>query len=187
MSPHELKENPKNWRKHPAAQAAGLNGVLEEVGWVQSVILNQRTGRLIDGHLRIELALKNNEKAVPVTVVDLSEAEEDAILASFDPISAMAKVNHEALAALISSITTTNPAVKDLIDRIKKASCIPSKMDGGDNAAKETDTGGIEVGDLFKLGNHRLMCGSSADPDHLKILAGGEARSEEHTSELQSR
>ena len=146
--------------------------MLEEVGWVQSVILNQRTGRLIDGHLRIELAIKNHEESVPVTVVDLSEAEEDAILASFDPISAMAKCNHEALAALISGIKTTNPAVKDLIDRIKKASCIPSKLDGGDAAAKETDTGGIKIGDVFKLGNHRLMCGSSADPDHLKILAG---------------
>lgn len=105
-------------------------------------------------------------------VVELTEEEENAILASFDPISAMAKCNHEALAALIAGITTTNPEVKDLIDRIKKQRCIPSKMDGDDPAVLAKDGSGIVPGDVFILGEHRLMCGSSADPEHVKMLFG---------------
>jgi len=50
-----------------------MAGVLEEVGVVQGVVWNQRTGRLVDGHLRLELAKKRGEKTVVATVVDLSE------------------------------------------------------------------------------------------------------------------
>lgn len=168
MSPQELKANPKNWRKHPKAQAEGLDGVLTEIGWVQNVILNRTTGHLIDGHLRIELAIRNRESQVPVTVVELSQEEEDTVLATIDPITTMAKVNHEALAALIAGITTTSPAVADLIDRIKKNSCI--QQYGKDDTVVNEGNTHVKQGDIFKLGDHRLMCGSSADKDNLATL-----------------
>lgn len=138
---------------------------------MQSVILNQRTGRLIDGHLRVELAIKGGEREVPVVVVDLSEEEENQILATFDPISAMAKVNHEGLAKLIGSITSTNPEVKDLIERIRKQACIPSMLKGD---AVLTPDGESEVkeGDVYRIGEHLLMCGSSASQEHMKRLVG---------------
>jgi DNA modification methylase len=173
MSPQELKAHPKNWRKHPRAQAEGLDGVLNEVGWVQNVILNQRTGRLLDGHLRIELALKNHENEVPVTVVDLSEEEEEKVLVTLDPLSAMAKINHSQLEAIIMGIKTTNPAVADLIERIKKNSCIAHfDREGNPRDASQTD---IMVGDVFTLGNHRIMCGDSTDKSHVEILMDGRA------------
>lgn len=87
MKVSDLKANPKNWRKHPTAQQNALAGVLDEVGWVTQVIWNRRTGHLIDGHLRVDIAAKRNEKTVPVNVVDLSEEEEAMILATFDPTS----------------------------------------------------------------------------------------------------
>lgn len=145
---------------------------MSEVGWVQSVILNQRTGRLVDGHLRVELALKNNEKEVPVVIVDLSEEEENQILATFDPISAMAKVNHENLAKLIGSITSTNPEVKDLIERIRKQACIPSVLKGEAVATPQGESE-VQEGDLYQIGEHLLMCGSSASKEHVKKLVGG--------------
>ena len=59
----EFRGNPKNWRKHPKNQQAALHGVLAEVGWVQDVIVNARTGNLIDGHARVALALKQGDRA----------------------------------------------------------------------------------------------------------------------------
>lgn len=65
--------NPKNWRIHPAAQGEAVEGALESVGWVRSVLVNQRTGYILDGHLRITLALRQGEDTVvPVEIVDLS-------------------------------------------------------------------------------------------------------------------
>ena len=64
--------NPLNWRIHPKAQREALTGVLSEVGWVQSVIVNRTTGNVIDGHARIEEALKlGDETPVPFVEVDL--------------------------------------------------------------------------------------------------------------------
>lgn len=44
----QLLANPRNWRIHPKAQQDALEGVLREVGWVQRVIVNQRTGFVVD-------------------------------------------------------------------------------------------------------------------------------------------
>ena len=90
-APAELVPNEKNWRLHPRRQVAALEGALDEVGWVQQVIVNQRTGRLVDGHARVESAVARREASVPVLYVDLSEAEEALVLASLDPLGAMAE------------------------------------------------------------------------------------------------
>jgi len=73
VAPAELVPNPRNWRTHPSDQQAALSGALAEVGWVAEVTVNRTTGHVVDGHLRIELALTRKEKSVPVTYVELSE------------------------------------------------------------------------------------------------------------------
>jgi len=115
MAVKDLKANPKNWRKHPQAQQNALAGVLDAVGWVAPVIFNRQTGHLIDGHLRLELAVKRKEKTLPVSVVDLSPDEEAMILATFDPIAAMAEADKVMMADLLKSIETENEAVAELV------------------------------------------------------------------------
>ena len=115
MAVKDLKANPKNWRKHPQAQQNALAGVLDAVGWVAPVIFNRQTGHLVDGHLRLELAVKRKEKTLPVSVVDLSPDEEAMILATFDPIAAMAEADKVMMADLLKSIETENEAVAELV------------------------------------------------------------------------
>lgn len=110
-APDQLLANPKNWRTHPGTQAAALVGVLDSVGYVQSVIANKRTGFLIDGHLRVMEALKRGQPTIPVAWVDLSEEDEALILAMYDPIGAMAGTDRTALEALYHEIDTDNADV----------------------------------------------------------------------------
>ena len=98
VPPDELVPNPRTWRSHPAEQQRALAGALGEVGWVAEVLVNRTTGHVVDGHLRIELALARHETTVPVMCVDLSEDEERLVLASLDPLAAMATAEHRALA-----------------------------------------------------------------------------------------
>jgi hypothetical protein len=84
-APDRLLANPANFRVHPKAQQDALAGVLDQVGWVQNVLVNQRTGHLVDGHLRVALAISRNEPSIPVVYVDLSPDEERLVLASLDP------------------------------------------------------------------------------------------------------
>lgn len=114
--PDQLLANPRNWRIHPKAQQDALAGVLSEVGWVQEVVVNQRTGYVVDGHLRVALAISEGEESVPVKYVDLSEEEEALVLATLDPIGAMAASDREQLASLIEGIETDG--VKDLLAKI---------------------------------------------------------------------
>ena len=112
--------NPRNWRVHPLNQQNALKGVLEEVGWVQEVIINQRTGHLVDGHLRCQLAAREGAKTIPVKYVDLSEEEEALELATIDPIAAMATTDKAKLQELFDSIDSDNEDVKNLIDEIMR-------------------------------------------------------------------
>lgn len=110
--------NPRNWRIHPLNQQNALKGVLEEVGWVQEVIINKRTGHLVDGHLRCQLAAREGAKTIPVKYVDLSEDEEALVLATLDPIAAMAATDKQKLDELFAGIETENEQVTALIQEI---------------------------------------------------------------------
>lgn len=49
VAPGELAAHPANFRRHPQSQADAVSGALGTVGWVQDVIVNDRTGRVVDG------------------------------------------------------------------------------------------------------------------------------------------
>jgi hypothetical protein len=117
-APDQLLANPDNWRIHPKAQQAALAGVLGEVGWVQSVIVNQRTGHLVDGHMRVSLAIRDGVTSVPVTYVDLSPEEEALILATLDPISGMAVTDSDQLAALLADVSPSSADVQAMLDEM---------------------------------------------------------------------
>jgi hypothetical protein len=113
--------NAANWRHHPKAQQEALNALLDAVGWVGRVIENQRTGNLVDGHMRIMQALKRgDETPVPYDLVDLDPAEEALVLASIDPIGAMATTDKDKLAEVLNSISSDDGSVTELLQSIAK-------------------------------------------------------------------
>jgi ParB-like chromosome segregation protein Spo0J len=117
--PSDLVANPKNWRQHPKAQKKALAGALAEVGWVTQVIVNKRTGHLVDGHARVELALERKEPSVPVVYVDLTPDEEAVVLACLDPLSAMAETDTEKLDALMADVTVNDAALREMLGSLK--------------------------------------------------------------------
>ena len=135
VAPDQLLANPDNWRKHPTFQRKALAGVLREVGLVQSVIVNQRTGRLVDGHLRVELAMEQGQATVPVVYVDLSEADERKILATIDPVAALAETDGQALAAILANVTTEDDGLQALLDQMAGILGLPDEAAPGDDGA----------------------------------------------------
>jgi hypothetical protein len=117
-APADLVANPRNWRGHPPAQRDALAGLLDQVGWVQDVVVNRRTGHLVDGHLRVELARSRNETKVPVVYVDLSEEEEALVLVSLDPLAAMATADPEKLAALLGDAKANDEALRSMLTQL---------------------------------------------------------------------
>lgn len=127
----QLLANPKNFRIHPKFQQDALAAVLQEVGWVQDVIVNQRTGFVVDGHARINLVLSRNpEENVPVGYVDLTDAEEALILATLDPLAALAVTDGAQLEALLREVSTDSDTLQTMLsDLAERSGVIPPLQD----------------------------------------------------------
>jgi DNA modification methylase len=166
VDPATLTPNPANWRSHPEPQQRALASALGEVGWVAQVLVNRTTGNLIDGHLRVELARREGEPTIPVTYVELSEAEEDLVLASLDPLAAMATVERDALAALLERIETDDADLRGLLADLADENGIRTLIGDPDDLPDLVDSADVTIrpGDLWVLGDHRLMCGDATDP-----------------------
>ena len=174
-APADLVGNPRNWRTHPKAQRDALAGVLDQVGWVQDVIVNRRTGYLVDGHARVAVAAQRGEPSVPVVYVDLSEDEELLILATLDPLAAMAEADTEVLADLLAAVTSEDAALTSMLDALAKAEGIDTAVEGltdPDNVPAERETS-VQRGEVYQLGRHRLMCGDSTSADDVARLMDG--------------
>ena len=102
-APDQLLANPKNWRIHPKPQQDALSGVLHEVGVVQNILVNRTTG------------ISENQPLIPVTYVELSEAEEAEILATLDPLAAMAATDKDQLEALLREVASGDDAVTAML------------------------------------------------------------------------
>jgi hypothetical protein len=70
-----------------------------------AALVNRRTGHLVDGHLRVELALSRGESSVAVSCVGLDADEEALVLASLDPLGAMATTDEAEWAELLAGLT----------------------------------------------------------------------------------
>jgi hypothetical protein len=94
---------------------AALTDVIAEVGWAGACLYNERTGRLIDGHARRKVALEKAIPLVPVLVGDWSEEQEKTILATLDPLSALAEADAAKLDALLREVETGSDALAGML------------------------------------------------------------------------
>jgi len=127
--PEQLLANPRNFRVHERFQQDALSGVLESVGVVQNVICNRTTGHLIDGHLRVTLAMRANQPSIPVTYVELSPEEEALVLATFDPITALAATDEAQLRDLLAEVETEDAAIQALLNDLANDAGVASSDD----------------------------------------------------------
>lgn len=139
----QLLANPLNFRLHPNNQQQALAGAIDDIGFIRSVTVNQRTGRVVDGHLRVTVALRSGVESLPVEYVDLDEAEEAQALISLDPIAAMAASDKQKLDELMRSVQSDDERVLAMINEIAEKHGIG--LDTDDENSEEPDLGIIGI------------------------------------------
>lgn len=172
-APDQLLANPQNWRRHPKAQLDALEGMLQTVGWVQRVLVNRTTGHMVDGHARVELALKRAEPEVPVLYVELSPEEERVVLAALDPIGGLAETDQEQLDGLLDGLRVEDEALQALLDSLRSDNGGTDGLTDPDDAPAAQAEAVTRLGDTWLCGSHRLMCGDSTSVEALQALTGG--------------
>jgi hypothetical protein len=142
-----LRPNPKNWRTHPPEQLDALRGVLAEIGFAGACLARELPDGslvLLDGHARAETA---PGAVLPVLVLDLDEAEADKLLATFDPLGAMAGADAAKLDALLRDVQTGSQAVGDMLTELAEAAGIVPETppDGGGREYDESVADEVEM------------------------------------------
>ena len=173
--------NPRKKLKPGDAEYEKLKRSLQEFGYVDPVIWNERTGHVIGGHQRLQVLIDSGETEVQVSVVDLDEDQEKALNIALNKISG--EWDMAALAELLDELKRTDLDLAltgfdaDEVDELFR------KMQTTDEV-KEDDfnvdaaTAGItepvsKLGDIWQLGRHRLMCGDATVAADVERLMDG--------------
>ena len=174
----ELLPNERNWRKHPKAQQEALQGVLAEIGYAGALLAYETPSglKLIDGHLR---ATTTPDTEVPVLVLDVDDAEAAKLLATLDPLAAMAEADGNALDALLRDVQTGSQALADMLTNLAEEAGIlnDQQKEVNEDEVPEPPVDPItKPGDLWVLGDHRLLCGDSTKAEDVeRLMAGAKA------------
>lgn len=170
------KYNPRRISKDAHAS---LVASINRFGFVDPVIVNDRTGVLVGGHQRIKAAKELNLASIPVVSVDLDEAEEKALNVALNKISG--EWDMDALRSVLTDITAAgiNTTVTGFTEQeINSIIGNENELDRGltdaDHVPDEIEEVITNPGDIWILGNHRLMCGDSTNIDHVNKLMNGD-------------
>jgi hypothetical protein len=142
--PDQLLANPSNFRVHPTRQQRAVEAILHEIGYVAHVLVNQRTGHIIDGHLRTTLALRAEEISIPVAVVDLSLEDEQLLLATFDSYGLSTVFDQEVLKELLRQVQTEDATITGLLAQLAERADLYPQEEVSKRGGKTDPTSGEE-------------------------------------------
>ena len=121
-NPRELLAHPANWRRHSDEQKARFRELVSAVGFVRRVLVSERTKLIVNGHMRVEVAVEDEVEAVPVAWLDLTRSEELELLGEFDPLGLLAERDEQRwrdlLAATPQAATLLTGEVEERLGRM---------------------------------------------------------------------
>ncbi len=167
--------NPRKDLRPGDAEYEKLKRSIEQFGYVEPVIWNKTTGRVVGGHQRLKVLLDMGMTEVDCVVVELDAEKEKALNIALNKISG--EWDKEKLALLISDLQGADFDVSltgfepDEIDALFKDSIKDGIKDDDFDVDAELQKPAIaKQGDLWLLGRHRLVCGDSTKTDTFSLL-----------------
>lgn len=183
----KMVPNPANPNKHPDDQIKLLAKIIKASGWRQPITVSKRSGFIVKGHGRLMAAQLAGFKQVPVDYQEYaSEAEEYADLIADNRIAELAEIDQKMLADIFAEIDTgeidldqtgyTDQEVEQLVTSLAESLHQELDVDSNANDAPEAPAEPVtQYGDIWILGDNRVMCGNSTSKDDRALLLDGAA------------
>ena len=173
--------NPRKDLKPGDPEYEKLKRSIEQFGYVEPVIWNEKTGRVVGGHQRLKVLTDmgiTEVDVVVVDVVDMDTEKEKALNIALNKISG--EWDTEKLALVIADLQGTDFDVsltgfdpEELEDLFRDDVKGGVKEDDFDVEAELKKPTFSKAGDLWMLGEHRLFCGDSTKPETFDLLMNG--------------
>lgn len=170
--------NPRKDLKPGDPEYEKLKRSLEQFGYVEPVIWNKATGRVVGGHQRLKVLIDMGITEVECVVVDLPEDKEKALNIALNKISG--DWNKDKLAVLIADlqgtafdVSLTGFDAAEIDDLFKDTLKDGVKDDNFDVDAELKEPPITKPGDVWTLGRHRLVCGDSTKAETFDLLMAG--------------
>ncbi len=176
----DLKPAPYNPRDISDEALSGLRHSLEKFGYVDLLVVNKRNMRIISGHQRYKILQADGAETVTAILVDVDEIQEQAMNVTLNS----SEITGQWTAALIPLLERLrNEAADDYINlRLKNLRDSVGDMgvenlgDGKtlpDDVPQAPEKTITQKGDLWILGQHRLLCGDSTNETDVARLMDG--------------
>ena len=163
----KLKENPRNPNTHPSVQIELLAQIIRKTGWRAPITVSTLSGFIVKGHGRLQAAKMAGFKQCPVEYQNFQDEEEElAALLADNKLAELAEIDVEKLTDIfkdyefedLSLTGYSQEEFDELVDVFEEAQILGDP----DEVPEEVETR-CQLGDIWQLGNHRLMCGDSTD------------------------
>jgi DNA modification methylase len=168
-----------NSRKHSDEQVAQIAASIKEFGWTNPILVDGTNG-IIAGHGRLLAARKLGMDKVPtIELAHLSDTQKKALIIADNKLALNADWDTELLQIELNELISDDFALdilgfdKDELDallNVIEPNAGLTDEDAVPNVPKEPKT---KLGDIYILGNHRLMCGDSTSIDDAEKLMDG--------------
>jgi DNA modification methylase len=181
----ELRPDPANPRRISDNQIEALTRSIQEYGFLQPVLARLEDKTVIGGHQRLIAARRLGYKTVPVSFLDITLEQARLLNLGLNKISG--DWDQELLARLLSDLSSTDDLdlslsgfaddevaklLKSLEAREKRERQESFDLDAALEAARATPR--AQRGELWALGNHRLLCGDACDTANVARLFDGQ-------------
>ena len=175
----ELIPYVKNSRTHSDEQVAQIAASIKEFGWTNPILIDGENG-IIAGHGRLMAARKLKHDKVPtIELKDLTETQKKAYIIADNRLALNAGWDNEMLTIELNDLLADGFALEILGFDPKELNALlePEVVEGltdEDAVPDVPDEPITKLGDIYQLGNHRLMCGDSTSIDSVELLLNGE-------------
>lgn len=137
----DIKINPANYKVHTEAQRNAINAATREIGWigVPLVYKSERNGGVltyVDGNMR---GAQYPDMETEVAITDLTDAEADYALLTYDPLAQMAGIAVEKMDEVLRSIKSNEAVIQELLSRQAADAGLYFHPEGDDTPYKELD------------------------------------------------
>jgi DNA modification methylase len=166
----------KNSRTHDDAQVAQIAASIKEFGWTNPILVDGEKG-IIAGHGRLMAARKLGMTQVPVIELKgMTEAQKKAYVIADNKLAMNAGWDNDFLTLELKDLEAEgfDLALTGFDD--KELDALLNVIEGTEGLTDEDDVPAVpeepktKLGDVYILGNHRLMCGDSTSTDAVDLL-----------------